>query len=651
MDPTVRCVNPSSLANSLIFSPLRLSESSSFTGLLKQHVIAPLFHSTTAAGGISMTKDSKNAASAVGAAAAADAETAALALMDCLAASKTTTTASIHAEDEDIFASRKHHAANHDGWQWRKYGEKLVKGSPNPRSYYKCSHSGCPGKKIVERNLAGEIVSTENKAPPSEDNPQDPSPSGDPTPFGRPKSSRQRIPTALKGEDDGSHTDQEDTGVVELDGYIHLEPADLQDTGSLEMKVSNIRLRKVQDKEPHESPSKRLDALAAYAEEAERLFHFESCSGATEMQWKRLETHSGSTKVLKTLSVGTKRLETRSGSTKRGHSIRQLPYAMEAHRNPPQSPSSRVPHDSNDGTIVAWDGLDDGFRVAHESNSGTIVAWDGLDDGFRWRKYGQKQVKGNLYPRSYYKCTYPACMVRKHVELNPRDPSETVVHYEGQHEHPPPITVNSYPLPTSNGSSRHFTRKTRWRGKKATDKFESGEETEEGEGEDTIMAQSCSDAGLNDNVGAKSKRIRGTTPSLPYDEDLVVRHPPPPDSLYASSSCNLDAFTQILKQQHSQLESHGSYDVVYGGMARAGTWDPALCLPASQQLPLPQLRQHSSAPSPLLLQAIKEARQAHLASLAGSGAAAPSVAAPPAAEAEATHGAVVETAGIKEEPK
>eukprot|EP00798_Chlamydomonas_sp_ICE-L_P013729 gene13729-19627_t len=131
----------------------------------------------------------------------------------------------------------------------------------------------------------------------------------------------------------------------------------------------------------------------------------------------------------------------------------------------------------------------------------------------------------------------------------------------------------------------------------------------------------------------------------------IVRHPPPPDSLYASSSCNLDAFTQILKQQHSQLESHGSYDVVYGGMARAGTWDPALCLPASQQLPLPQLRQHSSAPSPLLLQAIKEARQAHLASLAGSGAAAPSVAAPPAAEAEATHGAVVETAGIKEEPK
>ena len=34
----------------------------------------------------------------------------------------------------------------------RRYGEKQVKGSPYPRSYYKCSHQGCQVKKIVERN-------------------------------------------------------------------------------------------------------------------------------------------------------------------------------------------------------------------------------------------------------------------------------------------------------------------------------------------------------------------------------------------------------------------------------------------------------------------------------------------------------------------
>ncbi|KAF5838933.1 WRKY DNA-binding domain-containing protein [Dunaliella salina] len=53
-------------------------------------------------------------------------------------------------------------SANEDGYQWRKYGEKIVKGSVNPRSYYKCSTSTCPARKTVER-AAGAIVATEYK--------------------------------------------------------------------------------------------------------------------------------------------------------------------------------------------------------------------------------------------------------------------------------------------------------------------------------------------------------------------------------------------------------------------------------------------------------------------------------------------------------
>ncbi|KAJ9556955.1 hypothetical protein OSB04_011569 [Centaurea solstitialis] len=40
-----------------------------------------------------------------------------------------------------------------DGFKWRKYGKKMVKNSPNPRNYYRCSAEGCSVKKRVERDV------------------------------------------------------------------------------------------------------------------------------------------------------------------------------------------------------------------------------------------------------------------------------------------------------------------------------------------------------------------------------------------------------------------------------------------------------------------------------------------------------------------
>ncbi|XP_011081140.1 probable WRKY transcription factor 43 [Sesamum indicum] len=38
-----------------------------------------------------------------------------------------------------------------DGYKWRKYGQKSVKNSVHPRSYYRCTHHTCNVKKQIQR--------------------------------------------------------------------------------------------------------------------------------------------------------------------------------------------------------------------------------------------------------------------------------------------------------------------------------------------------------------------------------------------------------------------------------------------------------------------------------------------------------------------
>lgn len=59
------------------------------------------------------------------------------------------------------------------------------------------------------------------------------------------------------------------------------------------------------------------------------------------------------------------------------------------------------------------------------------------EDGYNWRKYGQKLVKGNVFVRSYYRCTHPTCMVKKQLERT-HDGKITDIIYFGPHDHPRP---------------------------------------------------------------------------------------------------------------------------------------------------------------------------------------------------------------------
>lgn len=63
---------------------------------------------------------------------------------------------------------------------------------------------------------------------------------------------------------------------------------------------------------------------------------------------------------------------------------------------------------------------------------------DFVNDGHRWRKYGQKMVKGNTNPRHYYRCSYLGCPAKRRIERSPREPKNVISTYEGQHDHENP---------------------------------------------------------------------------------------------------------------------------------------------------------------------------------------------------------------------
>ncbi|KAK8597483.1 hypothetical protein V6N13_094889 [Hibiscus sabdariffa] len=70
-------------------------------------------------------------------------------------------------------------------------------------------------------------------------------------------------------------------------------------------------------------------------------------------------------------------------------------------------------------------------------------------DGYRWRKYGQKMVKGNPNPRNYYRCTSAGCPVRKHIETAVDNINAVIITYKGVHDHDMPVPKKRHGQPSA----------------------------------------------------------------------------------------------------------------------------------------------------------------------------------------------------------
>ncbi|XP_056166848.1 probable WRKY transcription factor 32 [Syzygium oleosum] len=70
-------------------------------------------------------------------------------------------------------------------------------------------------------------------------------------------------------------------------------------------------------------------------------------------------------------------------------------------------------------------------------------------DGYRWRKYGQKMVKGNPHPRNYYRCTSAGCPVRKQIETAIDNANAVIITYKGIHDHDMPVPKKRHGPPSA----------------------------------------------------------------------------------------------------------------------------------------------------------------------------------------------------------
>ncbi|CAA7408085.1 unnamed protein product [Spirodela intermedia] len=284
-----------------------------------------------------------------------------------------------------------------DGFNWRKYGQKQVKSGENSRSYYKCTHSNCFAKKKVERCQDGHVVEIVYRGGHNHDPPQ------------KSKSPKERGPPS------SGHSGDNETltpAISDANGSIHLAS-----------KVSSRRSSNSNPAQKTKHSKERRPQSIGSSGDNETITLASGDINGSEPSPSKLEENSGSDTSDRQLAHPSDRDGDADIKNEEGPGDEPSPKRSKTTESP--LPSATPPSKTVKEQRV----------VVQKVSDGGIVS-----DGYRWRKYGQKFVKGNPNPRSYYRCTQIGCPVRKHVEKDSVDPKAFIITYEGEHNHdrPPP---------------------------------------------------------------------------------------------------------------------------------------------------------------------------------------------------------------------
>ncbi|KAL1292544.1 hypothetical protein AAHE18_19G004000 [Arachis hypogaea] len=285
-------------------------------------------------------------------------------------------------------------APSEDGYNWRKYGQKQVKGSEYPRSYYKCTHPNCPVKKKVERSHEGHITEIIYKG--AHNHPK-------PPPNRRSGIASANPPSDMQ-MDNPEHVERQSGSDGEL-GWANLQKGNV--AGAANWKNDNLEVTSSTSVAP------------------------EYCNQSTNSQAQNGTQFDSGDAVDASSTFSNEDDDDDRGT----HGSVSLGYDGEGD----ESESKRRKLESYATELSGATRAIREPRVVVQTTSEVDI----LDDGYRWRKYGQKVVKGNPNPRSYYKCTNAGCTVRKHVERASHDLKSVITTYEGKHNHDVPAARSS----------------------------------------------------------------------------------------------------------------------------------------------------------------------------------------------------------------
>ncbi|XP_061357425.1 probable WRKY transcription factor 2 [Gastrolobium bilobum] len=287
-----------------------------------------------------------------------------------------------------------------DGYNWRKYGQKQVKGSEYPRSYYKCTQPNCQVKKKVERSHDGQITEIIYKGAHNHSKPH-----------------LSRRASALS-------TDEMSDMVEASETFARVEGGSVWRNIQSGFKDAKHSLDWKADGQERTPPTSVVTDLSdpTSTKKAKSLCMFES-EDTPELS-STLASHDGDEDGATEALISPED----DGEDDESESKRRKKESYPVESNLP-SRAVREP------------------RVVVQIESEVDI----LDDGYRWRKYGQKVVKGNPNPRSYYKCTSAGCSVRKHVERASHNLKFVVTTYEGKHNHEVPTARTNNQISSSDG--------------------------------------------------------------------------------------------------------------------------------------------------------------------------------------------------------